>query len=54
MRAMPTDAVGKHILRLLSLHKDLQRKFSHVDLNAMDAAAKQALLDDINRSLQIR
>ena len=52
--AVPTDALGKHILRLLTLHRDISLKFRGIDLSAMDDAAKRALLDDTNSVLGIK
>ena len=52
--AAPADALGKHILRLLALHKDILVKFRSTDLTAMDDAAKRALLDKINSVLGVK
>ncbi|MFI5381300.1 MAG: hypothetical protein ACHRHE_18540, partial [Tepidisphaerales bacterium] len=52
--AAPADALGKHILRLLTLHKDELIKFRSLDLTAMDDASKRALLDDINTLLDVK
>lgn len=49
--AVPTNAMGKHIFRLLALHQSLAPMFPHVDLIAMDDTAKQMLLDDLNVEL---
>ncbi len=49
--ASPLD---KHLLRLLTLHKDVSVKFRSVDLARMDDIAKRALLTDIQDLLNIK
>ena len=49
----PAESIDRHILRLLTLHKDVCVKFRGVDLAKMDDAAKQALLTDIQDLLGI-
>jgi len=50
----PTSPLDKHLLRLLTLHKDLPARFRSLDTAKMDDAAKRALLADIQGLLNIR
>ena len=52
--AAPASPLDKHLLRLLTLHKDLPARFRSVDLAKMDDAAKRVLLADIQDLLKIR
>ena len=49
----PADELDKHILRLLTLHKDVPAKLRDVDLGRMDHSAKRALLADLQNLLGI-
>jgi hypothetical protein len=51
--AAPASPLDKHLLRLLTLHKDLSARFTTVDLTKMDDAAKRSLLTDIQELLNI-
>jgi len=50
----PPDPLSQHIAALLALHPILREQLGTVNLAGMDEAAKRALLDDINRRLNIR
>jgi hypothetical protein len=49
----PVSPLDKHLLRLLTLHKDVSVKFRAVDLTKMDDKAKRALLSDLQKQLGI-
>ena len=49
----PADALDKHILRLLTLHKDVSVKFRDLDLAKMDDSAKRAMLAELQKLLGI-
>ena len=50
----PSDELGKHLVRLLRLHPDLDVKFRRDDIGAMDRETKLSLLRDIEAVLGIR
>jgi hypothetical protein len=52
--ATPTSPLDKHLLRLLTLHKNMPARFRSIDLPKMDDVAKRALLADIQDLLNIR
>lgn len=49
----PDSPLDRHLLRLLTLHKDVSVKFRSVDLTKMDDPTKRALLADIQDLLGI-
>jgi hypothetical protein len=46
--------LDRHLVQLLSLHKDLRLQFRSQDLASLDDATKQALLKDMNDLLGIK
>ncbi|PHS06081.1 MAG: hypothetical protein COA78_14700 [Blastopirellula sp.] len=49
-----TSDLDRHIIRLLSLHKQVGIQFRNQDLTSLDDTTKRALLDDINELLGIQ
>lgn len=55
VRDLKVDSdLDRHIVRLLTLHPQLQVRFRNHDLARLDDATKQALLQDINDLLGIK
>ena len=55
VRDLKVDSdLDRHIVRLLTLHPQLQVRFRNHDLARLDEATKQALLQDLNDSLGIK
>ena len=50
----PDDDLGRQVFWLLSLHPEIDLQFRDRDLNGMDDATKQALLNDIHAVLGVR
>jgi len=50
----PDDDLGQQVFWLLSLHPELDLQFRDQDLNGMDDATKQTLLNDIHAVLGVR
>lgn len=49
-----TSDIDRHLVRLLTLHPDLQVKFRCQDLASLDDSTKQDLLRDLNQLLGIK
>lgn len=49
-----TSSIDKHIVRLLSLHPDLNVQFRNQDLSVLGDATKLAIIEDINEILGIQ
>jgi hypothetical protein len=50
---VPDDDLGKHIVRLLTLHPNLALEFRSEDLRGMDDVTKHLLIEDLEAVLGI-